>query len=177
MGHWRRAALREVSSPLRAGSKPMNRTQCRDIMSSPAVCVPQDADLARVARLMLDHDIGAVLVTDAAGKLVGIVTDGDFAGREVSIPFSAFRLPSVFGKWLGGEDSIEAIYAHARVHTAAEVMSSPVHAVNEDDFIEAAIGLMLEHDIKHLAVVRDGVPVGMVARHDLLKLMFARLHP
>lgn len=153
----------------------MQRTQCKDVMSSPAVTVSQDASLADVARLMLEREIGSVLVTDAAGKLVGILTDGDFAGRQVRIPFSAFRLPSVFGKWLGDEKEVEAVYAAARAHAAREVMSSPVHSVAEDDGIDTAIARMLEHDVKHLAVVRDGKPVGMVARHDLLKLMFAQL--
>jgi len=30
---------------------------------------------------------------------------------------------------------------------------------------------MVQKDLKRVPVVRDGVPVGIVARHDLLKLM------
>jgi signal-transduction protein with cAMP-binding, CBS, and nucleotidyltransferase domain len=30
---------------------------------------------------------------------------------------------------------------------------------------------MLARDLKHVPVVRDGKPVGMLARHDLLKLI------
>jgi signal-transduction protein with cAMP-binding, CBS, and nucleotidyltransferase domain len=32
---------------------------------------------------------------------------------------------------------------------------------------------MLRRNLKHVPVVRDGKPVGMVARHDLLKLVAA----
>jgi len=36
---------------------------------------------------------------------------------------------------------------------------------------EEAVTLFLRHDIHRIPVVRDGVPVGMVSRHDLLRLM------
>jgi len=34
---------------------------------------------------------------------------------------------------------------------------------------------LLTHNLKHLPVVRDGTPVGMVARHDVLKLLAGEL--
>jgi CBS domain-containing protein len=41
----------------------------------------------------------------------------------------------------------------------------------EDDTVTAVVERLLRHDISRLPVVRDGVPVGIVARHDLLKLL------
>jgi CBS domain-containing protein len=43
--------------------------------------------------------------------------------------------------------------------------------MTEEQSAEDAVQLLLRHDVNRLPVVRDGVPVGLVARHDLLRLM------
>lgn len=49
----------------------------RDLMSTELhACHPED-NLTAAARLMWDHDIGAVPVVDDAGALLGIITDRD----------------------------------------------------------------------------------------------------
>lgn len=58
-----------------------------------------------------------------------------------------------------------------------EIMTTPVVTVSEDDPIEEAGRKLLSHDINLVPVVRDGVPVGIVARHDLLNLMIQNKHP
>src|SRR5690242_6126389 len=44
----------------------------------PPVTVAADADLGRAVREMIGRKVGAVLVTDPAGCLVGILTERDF---------------------------------------------------------------------------------------------------
>lgn len=44
------------------------------LMSSDVLSVEEEADLAEVVDLMLDHKIGAVPVTNADGALVGIIS-------------------------------------------------------------------------------------------------------
>lgn len=142
----------------------------RRILSRPPVTVTEDTDLATAAELMLQRGIGSVLVVAEDGRLVGIVTDSDFSPRDVRIPFSTFKLPQVLGHWMGKEGA-ERIYREARRRRVREIMSRPVVAVEEEDSVEKVLDLMLRRDIKHVPVVRDGRPVGMVARHDLLKLL------
>lgn len=144
------------------------------IMSAPALTVPVTATLAEAAETMLERRVGSLLCTDPDGRLVGILTDSDFATRNVGIPFSTFRTPQLLGRWLG-EDTVERIYAEARRRRVEEVMSAPVHAVGEDAGVEDVLALMLRHNIKHVPVVRNGYPVGMVSRHDLLKFLLDRL--
>jgi len=55
------------------------------------------------------------------------------------------------------------------------VMTGPVVTVSEDDTVTRAVELMLKHDVNRLPVVRDGRPVGIVARHDLLRMMMSDL--
>jgi CBS domain-containing protein len=142
----------------------------KEIMTQPALVVTEAATLEEVARLILDHRIGGVPVINGQGKLSGIITESSFAAREKGIPFSTFRAPQVFGEWMG-DAGVELIYARARELTAGDIMLARVITVTEEQPVEDAITLMLRHDINRVPVVRDGVPVGMIARHDLLRML------
>jgi CBS domain-containing protein len=132
--------------------------------------VDADTNLAEAAETMLRHSIGALPVVDGEGRLVGILTEGDFMAHRVGIPFSTFHVPKVMGRWMG-EDGVERIYAAARRSTVGQAMTSPVHSIPEAASITEVVRLMLDRDLKHVPVVRDGRAVGMIARHDLLKMM------
>lgn len=140
------------------------------IMTRPPISVEADVNLAEAAEKMLRQGVGALLVTDARGLLIGILTEGDFTARRVGIPFSTFHAPQVLGQWLG-EEAVERIYARARGSTVGEAMTSPVQAVTEDQDVKDVLQLMLDRDLKHVPVVRDDRAIGMIARHDLLKMM------
>jgi|DewCreStandDraft_2_1066082.scaffolds.fasta_scaffold01198_14 CBS domain-containing protein len=144
--------------------------QVKDIMSQPVITVHEEASLEEVAKLMLQHDIGAVPVVDDDGRLVGIITESDFTGKERGFPFSVYRAPQVFGEWIT-PDGIERIYAAARARKAKEIMSAPVVTAREDEPVTALVERMTHYDLHRIPLGRDGVPVGMVTRHDLLKLM------
>lgn len=143
----------------------------KDIMSQPVVTVPEDALAPEIARVMQERDIGAVVVVDAAGALRGIVTESDFTGVGRCVPFSLALAPVVFGARAATMAEIEKIYAMARKLTARQIMSEEVHTARESEEIGAVVHRMLRRKLKHVPVVRDGKPVGMLARHDVLKLM------
>ena len=145
----------------------------REIMSSPVVTVREDTPMLEVARLMVERRIGGVPVVRRDGRLAGIVTESVFAATEGAVPFSLLRMPQVFGHWLS-RDNLERVYDEARATKAAEVMTRGVATATEDEPAEAAARKMCEARVHRLPVLRDGVPVGMVARHDLLRVM---LHP
>jgi acetoin utilization protein AcuB len=44
------------------------------VMSAPPICAREDADVAALAKLMVDHKIGAVAIVAAESRLVGIVS-------------------------------------------------------------------------------------------------------
>lgn len=142
----------------------------KDIMSQPVITAREDASLEEVARLMLQHDIGAVPIVDDRGRLVGIITESDFTGKERGFPFSVYRAPQVFGEWITPE-GIERIFAAARSRKAKEIMSAPVVTAREDEPVSAVVERMIQYNLHRIPVVRDSVPVGMITRHDLLKLM------
>ena len=57
----------------------------RDIMSSPAITVTTDTHIPEVARMLRAHQISGMPVLDAAGRLVGIVTDHDLILRNAPV--------------------------------------------------------------------------------------------
>lgn len=147
-------------------------------MVTPVVTVHQECTLEQAARTMLDKDIGALPVVDKQGELLGIVTESDFAAKEKGIPFSLYRSPQLFGKWMP-KQGVEKLYASARKMSVSEIMRHEVVTVTEDDSLEHVLQKMLSNDFHRLPVVRGKIPVGMVSRHDLLRLMLAGIphHP
>jgi len=141
-----------------------------EIMTEPVVVISQDRTLEEVAEKMLNNQIGGLPVVDDEGKIVGMVTESDFSAKEHAIPFSRTYAPQLFGKWMSKE-GIEKAYETARSIVVKEIMSSPVVTVAEDATVAEVVRQMLERHIHRVPVVREGVPVGMVSRHDLLKMV------
>ena len=142
----------------------------REIMVQAVVLVRESATLEEIARIMLEKRIGCVPVTNDRGQLSGIITESDFTAKERGIPFSTYRAPQILGQWMTKE-GIERVYEAARTMTAREIMTARVLTVSEDQSVEEVVECMLRHHIHRVPVVRDRVPVGIVARHDILKLM------
>ncbi len=140
----------------------------KEIMREPAFTVLETDHLESVASKMMENDIGSVVVVDKNGNAVGIITESEFLGHEAELPFSTFRVPKLWGKWVGVE-TLEDIYASARSVLASKVMNTPLVSVKEDTLVEQVAELMLHHHVKHVPVLRDKKPIGMISRHDLLR--------
>ena len=141
-----------------------------DIMSKPVVTAKPDESLESVARQMLNKKIGSVVVVDNAGNAQGIITESDFSAHEPPAPLDSFRMPKLWGQWIGLH-GLESVYAEAKRIKAAKIMQRQLVSLKEDDPAERAVDLMMRHGFHHLPVLRDGKPIGMVAHHDLLKLV------
>lgn len=141
-----------------------------EIMVPSCVTLPQESTLEEVAKTMIERRVGSVLLVDVSGRLVGIVTESDFMAQQHLIPFSAYTMPKLFGQWVGKE-GLERIYSEGRRMQAKQVMRRPVETANPDTPIEEIVEKMLRMDVRHIPIVLDDKPVGMVARKDLLALM------
>jgi nucleotide-binding universal stress UspA family protein/predicted transcriptional regulator len=141
-----------------------------EIMSRPVVTAPEGSTLAEIARLMLEQRIGCVPLVDARGKISGIVTEADLTGRGRYNRIAGERMPYVFGRPAPTE-ALEARYRDGQTIAASEIMSSPVVTAADDELVVDVVQRMLGSERGCLTVVRDGVLVGMVTRHDLLKMI------
>jgi CBS domain-containing protein len=146
-----------------------------EIMSKPVITVGEDSTLEEIARLMLQHRIACVPVVNGNSKLVGLVTESTYTAREKFLPFAGVSLSQLFGHYLGKEE-VDKIYEAARKIKARDVMDTHVTSATEGELVRQVLEKMVKHSVTHVPVLRDGVPVGMVARHDLLKMMLERKH-
>jgi nucleotide-binding universal stress UspA family protein/predicted transcriptional regulator len=141
-----------------------------EIMSRPVVTAPEDATLAEIARLMLERRIGCVPLVNAQGTLSGIITEADLTGMGRFNRVAGDRIPYVFGRPAAKEE-IEARYRAGQTIAAREVMSGSIDTVAENELVVDIVQRMLGREQSCLPVVQDGVLVGMVTRHDLLKMI------
>jgi CBS domain-containing protein len=148
--------------------------QAKDVMTTKVVTVGPDARVEHIAALMLERRISGVPVVDTDGRLVGIVTEGDLM-RRPDIGTERHR-----GWWLKlFEDERERASEYARAHgsRAEQVMTRNVITVTEETSLGEIARLLEEHRIKRVPVVRDGKPVGIVSRANLLHALAARPSP
>jgi CBS domain-containing protein len=139
-----------------------------DIMTRQVVTTLADAPIATAVRLMLQNRISGLPVVDAAGKLVGIVSEGDFLRRaETGTEMRRARwLEFVLGP---GRGASEYVRTHAR--KVEEVMTPDVASVTEETPLGEVVQLMEQRRIKRVPVVRDGKLVGIVSRANLLRAL------
>jgi CBS domain-containing protein len=139
--------------------------QVRDVMTRNVVTVTPEESILVAARLMLQHRVSGLPVVDAAGALVGVVTEGDFLRRgELG---TTRRRP----KWLEfiiGPGRLADEYVHTSGRKVEEVMTPDPYTIDEDASLETVVEAMERRRIKRLPVVRDGRLVGIVSRANLL---------
>ena len=142
-------------------------------MRQPVISMREQDSLEDAARVMLEHNLRGVPVVNAQGKISGFLSVSDYLAKDERVPFTKYYTPQLFGKAID-ETGIEKIYQEARATPIKEIMNKNVISVTEEDSVEKVVELMMDRDLNRIPVVRDGVPVGIVARFDLLRLMVNR---
>jgi len=139
--------------------------QVRDVMTQNVISTTVDDTVLAAVRTMLQNKISGMPVTDAQGKLVGMVTEGDFLRRG---EIGTERRRPKWLEFLAGPGRLADEYVHASGRKVGEVMSSDPVTVTENDSLETVVELMERRRIKRLPVVRDGKVVGIVSRANLM---------
>jgi CBS domain-containing protein len=142
--------------------------KAKDVMTRDLISVTPDATVLQAARLMLQHHISGLPVVDASGKLVGILSEGDFLRRRET---ATQRRRSRWLEFLMGPGKIASEYTHSHGSKVAEVMTSEVRTVGEDTDLEQIVELMEKHRIKRVPVMRAGKLAGIVTRSNLMHAM------
>jgi CBS domain-containing protein len=136
-----------------------------EVMTRGVVAIAQDAKVVTAWKQMLEKRIKAMPVTDTAGRVVGILTDGDLLERggvqqrlSVAIRLDAAEI----------QQEMRALESSPQI--VAEVMTKPVVTVLESDTLGEVTSRMVKANLKRLPVVNlDGKLVGMLSRLDILR--------
>ena len=137
------------------------------IMTRKVITVKADTSIREAADLMLHHHISGLPVVDEAGKLLGIVSEGDFMRRsEIGTQGPRIRwLDFLMGPGKSAED-----FVHAYGRKVGEIMTKDdLFTVTEDMPLEQLVRLMEREHVKRLPVLRGDALVGIVTRSDLLR--------
>lgn len=117
--------------------------QVKDIMTQKVIPINASETVEVAARYLARHNIGALPVCDAAGKLCGMITDRDLVIRCMA----AAKNPAVT--------------------TVREVMTGQVVSVKPEMDASVAAHLMGSQQIRRLPVTENGKLCGMLSLGDL----------
>ena len=123
---------------------PLQRTRVRDAMLTTPRLIAEDSPIAR-ARQLLEERGAALMVVDAQGRLVGIVTRTDLRNRR---------------------DQEEG-----RAVTVGDVAVRNLVTARPDDSLRTAVRRMNRFGLRQLPVIRDeqpAPPLGLLRRSDVL---------
>src|SRR4051812_49609576 len=140
--------------------------RAHQIMTRSVITIAPDATILEAANIMLRQHVSGLPVVDGAGKLVGIVSEGDFIHR------SEIGTPRRRGRWLKfllGPGSTAIDYARERGRKVSEVMTEDPHTITEDASLEEIVTSMETNGVKRLPVMRGNALVGIVSRANLLQ--------
>jgi len=135
-----------------------------DVMTPEVVTVTEDTPFKTVARLLAEHHISAVPVTNVYGGVAGVVSETDLLRKE---EFQRVGRHPVMGWWRHGAK------AKAAGVTARELMTHPAVTIEAGSTLDEAARLMAGRDITRLIVTEGDMLAGIVTRSDLLRAFLA----
>ncbi len=123
--------------------------KAQDVMSSPAVTLHPERSARDAAEVLSVNGFSGAPVVDGNGRLIGMVTEGDLAGDRI-------RRDAATGR---------------PTATVGQVMTRPAIEVRPDTDVRDIARTMLAGRVRSMPVVDAMGVIGVVARHDLVRLL------
>jgi hypothetical protein len=144
----------------------------QEIMNKYPITVGKEEQITNVAKLMVKHNLTAIAVVDEANKLIGIVSEGDLLYKKVR-PHAPHYI-NILGAniYYGGIGEYDGQFKKLVATRVEELMTTEVITAYADAEVEVTVGAMVEKHLKSLPVVDENYHlIGMVSRHDIMKLI------
>ena len=116
------------------------------ILACDVVSVPPTDSVLDACRLMRDKRVGCVLVVED-GRVAGVFTERDLLTRVVPAELPSATTP------------------------VSRVMTKDVQSVGADEPVERVFELLSARRFRHVPIVEDGRPVGMVSLSDFAGIL------
>jgi CBS domain-containing protein len=110
-----------------------------------------DTTLAEAARVMVEHNVGALVVSADGRTLEGMISERDVVRSIAAHGADELRRPVV------------------------EVMSGEVTVCRPGNTVDQVMATMTERRIRHVPVVEDGIIAGIVSIGDIVKFRLDEL--
>jgi CBS domain-containing protein len=105
---------------------------------------PDDSVLHALER-MAEKGVGALVVTEPSGKIVGLLSERDYARKVVLLGRVSKETPT------------------------RDIMTAEVVCVSPEQSVDTCMGLMTQRHIRHLPVVAEDRLVGIISIGDVVK--------
>jgi signal-transduction protein with cAMP-binding, CBS, and nucleotidyltransferase domain len=129
----------------------MEQRVVEEVMHRGVLTCQRETPIQDVARQMAEQDVSALVVTNADGGMVGIISRTDLVNARL----------------------YEQYWKHWRGLTAGHIMVTDVVSVRPSDTVEEASKLMMERKIHRVVVVEDSpagqTPLGVLSVTDLVR--------
>jgi len=109
------------------------------------VTIGPDETVAEAVQLLAERRIGAAVVTDNSGRILGIASERDIVAALA-------------------KHGADALHRDVR-----SIMTSKVVTCQERDTLDAVLGRMTRGRFRHLPVMEDGRMVGVISIGDVVK--------
>ena len=120
-------------------------TVLKDKGNTAIYTVTPDTTVLDAIKLMADKGIGALVVTDDAGKVAGILSERDYTRKVILMERTS-------------KDTL-----------VSEIMTAKVLTVTTNVLVKECLKLMTDKHLRHLPVVEDEKLIGLVSIGDLVK--------
>jgi len=130
----------------------------REIMTSPAYSVHEDASLEEALKLLATARVTGLPVVDGGGHVVGIISEADLLKADLEPDPRAHARPSRQS-------------AASLLTAVSQVMTVHPHTVREDTDVAELAHTFANTPWKSVPVVRGDVLLGVVSRSDVIRAL------
>jgi len=142
--------MKTATDSREAPARPLRSIRVGEVMHEGVLTCGRDESLAAVARLMADHRVHSIVVTEPSEtpSLWGVVSDLDLVAAA----------------------SVRALDEQV----AGAAAATPAMLIAPEDTLQRAAQLMVEHALAHLVVVQASRPVGVISTLDIAAALAGR---
>lgn len=137
-----------------------------ELMSDDPISIEENATVRDALNMMLDRDVTAAPVINAAGRPVGVVTVTDILvhEREVGLPVGVSERVAVTGRLKDGYEIELADHT-----TVDQIMTPGIFSTTPDRTAAEVVADLVRYRIHHLFVMDKEVIVGVISTSDVLR--------
>lgn len=166
----KKPAVRKAAT--RTGASPKGIV-ARDIMTPDVVSVPTTMSVRMLAATFRDNHITGAAVVNAAGKLIGAVSETDIVERDAQPRVRAIVVRPGPDEGRAFEDlSPQAVLEAEQIPdkaTVADIFSPYVVTANPDTRLEELAAQMVRHRVHRLFIVDREKLAGIVSSMDVMR--------
>lgn len=143
--------------------------QAKDIMTKDVITVDENLSVKELAKILAEKKISGVPVTDAQGKVVGVVTESDLIDRakKVHIPTVMRLFDAVV--MLESPERMEKDFKKMAASIVKDICNKDVVSVAPLAPLDELATLMAEKKVHTLPVMEKGKLVGIIGKTDIIR--------